>query len=95
MEAAAKAAKERKQQEKKKKFSKREREEYATIEADIDALEAAAVKAEAELEAGKLARPRLPQMQLLALAGASSDARRAADAKMERYLELEDMLEAS
>ena len=33
---------------------------YATIEADIDALEAAAVKAEAELEAAKLARPRLP-----------------------------------
>jgi hypothetical protein len=32
-------------------------------------------------------------MQLLALAGAGSDARRAADAKMKRYLELEDMLE--
>jgi len=29
----------RKQQEKKKKLSKREKEEYATIEADIDILE--------------------------------------------------------
>ena len=95
VEAAAEAAKVRKQQEKKKKFSKREKEEYATIEADIDVLEAAAVKAEAELEEAKLAKPRLPQMQLLALAGAGSDARRAADAKMKRYLELEDMLEGS
>ena len=95
VEAAAKAAKVQKQQEKKKKFSKREKEEYATIEAEIDVLEAAAVKAEAELEEAKLAKPRLPQMQLLALAGAGSDARRAADAKMNRYIELEEMLEGS
>ena len=36
-----------------------------------------------------------PQMELLALMGAAQDARKAADDKMRRYLELEEMLSAS
>jgi ABC-type multidrug transport system ATPase subunit len=77
---------------KKKKFGKREREEYDTIEADIEALEAAVATAESELEQGNAAKPRLPQMELLALASAASEAHRALDEKMERYLELEEMI---
>ena len=47
------------------------------------------------MEEAKNDKKRRPQMELLALAMAASDARRAADAKMERFLELEEMLEAS
>ena len=77
---------------KKKKVGKRERDEYATIEADIEALEAAAEEAQAAMEAGNAATKRLPQMELLALASAATDARRALDEKMERYLELEELM---
>ncbi len=81
-------------QQKKKKVGKREKAEYETIEADIDALEAAATTAEAALEEAKASTRRMPQMELLALASAASSARRAADEKMERYLELEEMMSA-
>ena len=85
-------AKKKEKRGKKKKFGKKEKEEYATIEADIETLEAAAAKAAAVFEEAKSAQPRVAQMELLALASAEADARAAADAKMERYLELEDML---
>ena len=49
-------------------------------------------RAAAVFEEAKSAQPRVAQMELLALASAEADARAAADAKMERYLELEDML---
>jgi len=83
----------KKEKEKKKKFGKREKAEYATIEADVAELEAAAAKAEAELQEVIASRKRLPQMQQLALVNAAAAARRAADDKMDRYLELEEMLE--
>jgi ATP-binding cassette subfamily F protein 3 len=76
----------------KKKLGKRERDEYATIEADIEELEVAAAKAQADMEEGNGATKRLPQMELLALASAAMDAQRALDEKMERYLELEEMM---
>ncbi|EOD12548.1 hypothetical protein EMIHUDRAFT_247380 [Emiliania huxleyi CCMP1516] len=71
-----------------------EKAEYATIEADVAELEAAAAKAEAELQEVIASRKRLPQMQQLALVNAAAAARRAADDKMDRYLELEEMLRA-
>ena len=72
--------------------TKKEREEFDTIEADVEALEVAAAKAEATLEAAKNAKPRLPQMELLALASKASSARNAAHAKMERYMELDELM---
>ena len=78
--------------EKKKKVGKKEKDEYATIEVDIEALEAEVAKAEAELEEGNNAKPRLGQMELLALVMAASEARKALDDKMERYLELEELM---
>ena len=64
----------------------------ATIEADIEALEAAAAEAEAVYEEAKSSAKRLGQMELLALVSAASDARKAVDSKMERYLVLEEMM---
>ena len=72
--------------------TKKEREEFETIEADVEALEVAAAKAEATLEAAKDAKPRLPQMELLALASKASSARNSANAKMERYMELDELM---
>jgi len=89
--AEAKAGNEKK----KRKVGKREREEYATIEADIEALEAALAKAEADLEEANSSKQRPAQMELLALAAAASDARSALDDKMERFLELEDLMLAT
>ena len=86
----SKAAKKKKP--KKLKAGKREREEYATIEEDIEALEALAAKADAELEEAKSATKRLGQMEMLDLVMAASDARKAVDEKMERFLELEELL---
>ena len=77
---------------KKLKVGKKEREEYATIEADLEALEIAAAKAKADLEEASAAKRRPPQMELLALAAAATDARRAADDKMERYMLLEELI---
>ena len=76
---------------KKKKLGKAEREEYATIEADIEALEAAVVQAEVAFEESKTSKRRLGQMEMLEVFSAASDARAALDAKMERYLELDEM----
>jgi len=77
---------------KKVKVGKRERDEYAVIEAEVEALEIAAAKAEADLEEANSSKTRLSQTELLAVAAAASDARRAADQRMERYLELEEMM---
>ena len=74
-------------------MSKKEREEYATIEADVEALEVAASDAQTALEeANKQARRPKPA-EMMELAAAASDARKAADAKMERYIELEELME--
>jgi len=78
---------------KKKKFGKRERDEYATIEADVEALEAAAAAAEAALGEAQSAKTRRPQMELMELANQASIARRALDDKMNRFLELEELME--
>jgi ABC-type multidrug transport system ATPase subunit len=89
----AQAAKEK--QAKKVKVTKKDREEYATIEAEVEALEIAAAEAHANMEAGNAAKPRLPMNDLLALADAASASRRAADERMERYLELEEIMLAT
>ena len=78
---------------KKFKVSKKEREEYATIEADVEALEVAAAEAAAALEEANNAARRPKPAEMMELAGAASDARKAADEKMERYLELEELME--
>ena len=83
-------AKANKKKGKKAKFGKREAAEYETIEEDIEALEALAAEAEAEVEAAK--GRRVGQMEMLALVSAASDARQAVDAKMERFLELEELI---
>ena len=54
----------------------------------------AAVKAEQELEEQSKLK-RLDQSEMLELARQSSAARRAADAKMERYMELEEKISAA
>ena len=81
-----------KKKEKKLKFGKRERAEYAAIEAEIDALETAAAKANAEEEEAKSGNKRLGQMELLAIVSAASQARSMLDQKLERYMELEDLM---
>ena len=83
-------AKEKKEQQAKKvKVSKKDREEYATIEADVEALEVAAVAAQAALDEAK----GLKMNEMLDLASAATNARALADKKMERYLELEELME--
>ena len=77
---------------KKIKVSKKERLEYATIEAEVEELEMAAVKAQAALDEANSGASRLSQKAVLALAGESSAARRAADRKMERYMELDELI---
>ena len=77
---------------KKVKVSKKERLEYATIEAEVEKLEMAAVKAQAALDEANSGAIRLSQKAVLALAGESSAARRAADRRMERYLELDELI---
>ena len=88
--ADATALKEKKA--KKVKVSKRERDEYATIEAEVEALEIVAVEAQAVLDAANGAARRLSPREMMALASSASNARRAADEKMERYLELEELM---
>ena len=77
---------------KKIKVSKKERLEYATIEAEVEELEMAAMKAQAALDEANSGASRLSQKAVLALAGESSAARRAADRKMERYIELDELI---
>ena len=81
-----------KKKQKKIKVSKKEREEYATIEADCEALEVAAAEAKAALEEANSSARRLSSREMMDIASAASDARRAADEKMERYLELEELI---
>ena len=50
------------------------------------------VKADADVEEQKAPGKRLGQMEILQLVDAASDARKALDQKMERYMELEDMM---
>jgi len=90
----AQAAKEKEQRQmaKKVKVSKKEREEYASIEAEVEALEIAAAEAQRRADEGNAAKPRLPMNELLALADAVSSSRRAADMRLERYIELEELI---
>jgi hypothetical protein len=90
----AQAAKEKEQRQmaKKVKVSKKEREEYASIEAEVEALEIAAAEAQRKADEGNAAKPRLPMNELLALADAVSSSRRAADMRLERYIELEELI---
>ena len=79
-------------QKSKVKVSKRDRKEYETIEAECEALEVAFAKAETALAEANAA-PRRPSTNvLLELAGAVSAARREADAKMDRFMELEELI---
>ena len=74
------------------KVTKKERAEFETIEAEVEALEAAAVSAQAALDEAN-AQARRPSLREIAdLAGAVSAARAAADAKMERYMELDELI---
>ena len=84
--------KEQRQATKQVKVSKKDREEYATIEAEVEELEIAAAEAHRKMEEGNAAKPRLPMNDLLALADAASASRRAADKRMERYIELEELM---
>ena len=80
---------------KKVKVSKKDREEYATIEADVERLELAAAAAQAALDEANNGPRRLKPAEVLELASAASDARKAADAKLDRYVELEELMEAA
>ena len=91
----AEATKSKEKKGKKVKVSKKDREEYATIEEDVEALELAAAEAQAALEEANNAPRRPKPAEMMELAGAASDARKAADAKMERYMELEELMEAA
>ena len=89
---AKKIEQETKKKVKKVKVSKKDRKEYETIEAEVEALEIAAAEAEAALEEANNAARRLSTNEMMDLASAASDARRAADLKMERYIELEELI---
>jgi len=78
--------------EKKVKVSKKERAEYETIEAEVEALEVACAEAEAAFEEAKSKTAKKSVTQQMAMADAAQCARKAADEKLERYLELEDLI---
>ena len=80
---------------KKVKVSKKERKEYATIEAEVEELEIVAAKAVAALEEANNGKRRLSMNEVLDLANDVSDTRRAADAKMERYIFLDELITAA
>ena len=91
--AAADAAKRAaSKKEKKVKVSKKERAEYETIEAEVEALEVACAEAEAAFEEAKSKTAKKSVTQQMALADAAQCARKAADEKLERYLELEELI---
>ena len=75
------------------KVTKKDRKEYETIEAEVEAAEVAAAEAQAALDAANSGARRPKPAEILELAGAASAARKAADAKMERYVELEELME--
>ena len=74
------------------KVTKKERAEYETIEAEVEALEAAAVSAQAALDEANSGKQRLSMNEKLDIASEASRARTAADKKMERYLELDELI---
>ena len=78
--------------EKKVKVSKKERAEYETIEAEVEALEVACAEAEAAFEEAKSKTAKKSVTQQMAMADAAQCARKAADEKLERYLELEELI---
>jgi len=83
---------------KKVKVTKKERKEYETIEAEVEELEIAAAKAAAALEeanAGTRGKRRPTMNEMLELTRACTDARSAADAKMERYIILDELITAA
>jgi hypothetical protein len=79
-------------QKKKVKVSKKERKEYETIEAEVEELELAAVRAQEALDEANAGKAGLSLKEKMAVAGACTAARRAADEKMERYLELDELI---
>lgn len=79
---------------KKVKVTKKDRAEYETIEADIEALELAAQEAQAALDEAN-ANARGHSSALLDLAQAASTARRRAEEKMERFIELDELISAA
>ena len=85
-------AKKKAEKAKKFKVTKKDRDEYATIEAEVERLEVAAVKAQAALDQANSAARRLSSREMLEIASAASAARRAADEKRERYLYLEELI---
>ena len=85
-------AKKKAEKAKKAKVSKKDRDEYATIEVEVERLEVAAVKAQAALDQANSAARRLSSREMLEIASAASAARRAADEKMERYMYLEELI---
>ena len=80
---------------KKVKVSKKERLEYATIEAEVEELEIAAAKAVAALDEANNAKRRLSMMEMMELTSNVSDTRSAADARMERYIVLDELITAA
>ena len=77
---------------KKIKVSKKDRAEYATIEAKVEELELKAVAAQTALDDANAAQKRPSQSAVLELAGQVSTARKEADDIMERYLHLDEMI---
>ena len=51
-----------------------------------------AAEAQAALDEANSGTKRLSSREILAIAGAASEARKAADAKMERFLELDELI---
>jgi ATP-binding cassette subfamily F protein uup len=92
---AKKIASQSEKKAKKVKVSKKDRKEYETIEEEVETLEVKAAEAEAALAEANAAARRLSTNEMMALAAAASDARRAADQKMERYIELEELISAA
>ena len=73
-------------------MSKKDRAEYATIEAKVEELELKAVAAQTALDDANAAQKRPSQSAVLELAGQVSTARKEADDIMERYLHLDEMI---
>ena len=77
---------------KKIKVTKKERKEYETIEAEVEELELAAIKAQEALDEANAGKSGLSLKEKMAVASACTAARRAADERMERYVELDELI---
>ena len=84
-----------KKNKKNKKVSKMDRKEYETIEAEVEELEIAAAEAAAAVEEANTKNKRLSMNEMLELVKKSSNARAAADARMERYIVLDELITAA